>query len=88
MLRYEKLYFYSILCVVQNYFLLFIFDCFQIEWLNKYHTTVREKVTPLLGHNSNIVDWLIKQTQPITRKNKCDPNNSPDNEIPSPSPAA
>ncbi|XP_054264823.1 xaa-Pro aminopeptidase ApepP isoform X2 [Macrosteles quadrilineatus] len=39
----------------------------EIEWLNRYHTEVREKLTPLLlklGHNDT-ADWLRRETEPI-----------------------
>jgi len=39
----------------------------EIDWLNSYHSTVREKVTPLLkklGH-TDAVEWLFRETQPI-----------------------
>jgi len=39
----------------------------EIEWLNRYHSEVREKLTPVLlklGHNE-AVEWLHRETEPI-----------------------
>lgn len=58
----------------------------QIKWLNEYHKRVRENVTPLLGNNSSVVDWLWKQTEPIAKKSDC--NNHPPTETTAPSVAA
>lgn len=33
---------------------------------------VRERVTPLLANNSNVVDWLFEQTEPISKQNQCE----------------
>lgn len=59
---------------------------FQIIWLNDYHKKVREKVTPLLGNNSNIVDWLHKNTEAISKPNECEPTTTIASEITTTSP--
>jgi Xaa-Pro aminopeptidase len=38
----------------------------EIDWLNAYHATVRERLSPLVGPAA--LDWLVQRTQPITSK--------------------
>jgi len=35
----------------------------EIDWLNRYHATVRERLSPLLSGDA--LAWLLKRTQPI-----------------------
>lgn len=37
----------------------------EIEWVNKYHTEVRERLTPML--NAEQAAWLAEKTRPLTR---------------------
>lgn len=37
----------------------------EIEWLNNYHATVRERLLPLLGEEDS--KWLIEKTEPLKR---------------------
>lgn len=37
----------------------------QIEWLNTYHEKVRTNLTPLLGDDANVIEWLGNQTKSI-----------------------
>lgn len=57
---------------------------FQIKWLNEYHTAVRENVTPLLGSNSNVIDWLNSNTEPIKKQHECNPNVTEPDTVTSP----
>lgn len=51
---------------------IFFFHDFQIRWLNDYHKRVRENISPLLSNNSNIVDWLERETREISNgKDDC-----------------
>ena len=38
----------------------------EIEWVNKYHTEVRERLTPML--NAEQAAWLAEKTRPLTRE--------------------
>jgi Xaa-Pro aminopeptidase len=38
----------------------------EIDWLNGYHATVRERLSPLVG--AAALDWLVQRTQPIASK--------------------
>lgn len=40
----------------------------QINWLNSYHVRVRNNISPLLSNDSNIIEWLEKETQPISKR--------------------
>ncbi|XP_055315123.1 xaa-Pro aminopeptidase 1-like [Sitodiplosis mosellana] len=42
----------------------------EIQWLNEYHAGVRNNVSPLLSDNSNILEWLERETQPISKQNE------------------
>lgn len=37
----------------------------EIEWINSYHTTVRERLLPLLSKEEG--EWIISKTQPLTK---------------------
>jgi len=37
----------------------------ELQWLNEYHRTCREKVAPLLQGKAK--EWLMRETEPITR---------------------
>lgn len=37
----------------------------EIKWVNDYHTTVRERLLPLL--NKEQADWIIEKTQPLKK---------------------
>jgi Xaa-Pro aminopeptidase len=37
----------------------------QIEWLNNYHLDVRKVLSPRLKNNKQLLEWLIKKTEPI-----------------------
>lgn len=37
-------------------------------WLNEYHLNVLNNVSPLLADNSNMVEWLKQETQPISKQ--------------------
>lgn len=43
-------------------------ETFQITWINEYHQNVRDKITPLLGNNWTVLNWLLHETTPIIRK--------------------
>ncbi|WP_421360875.1 aminopeptidase P family protein [Agrobacterium rosae] len=38
----------------------------ELEWLNAYHATVREKLTPLIS-DADVQRWLTAATEPLTR---------------------
>ena len=38
----------------------------EIEWVNKYHTEVRERLTPML--DAEQAAWLAEKTRPLTRE--------------------
>lgn len=40
----------------------------ELQWVNDYHTKVREKVEPLLQDDKLALEWLIQNTKPMTRK--------------------
>lgn len=49
---------------------------FQVDWINAYHVRVRDNISPLLSNNSNIIEWLQKETQPISKKKEdCKPKS-------------
>jgi Xaa-Pro aminopeptidase len=37
----------------------------EIEWLDRYHASVRERLAPLLGGDA--LAWLVERTQPVAR---------------------
>lgn len=46
---------------------LFIF-LLQINWLNVYHQTIRDKIFPYFEANdANTGSWLCQQTEPISK---------------------
>lgn len=57
----------------------FCFWFVQIEWLNAYHENVRNNVSPLLSDNSNILEWLEKETEPIKKKPDEGSETTPEN---------
>lgn len=44
--------------------------CQQIDWLNEFHQRIRENVTPLLQDNTDVINWLHKETEPIVSTHK------------------
>lgn len=38
----------------------------EIEWVNKYHTEVRQRLTPML--DTEQAAWLVEKTRPLTRE--------------------
>lgn len=70
------------------------FCWFQIRWLNDYHKKIRENISPLLSNNSNIVDWLERETREISNgKDDCnevtttEPNDKETSPTPTPTTA-
>lgn len=49
----------------------------QIEWLNNYHKQVLINTSPLLSDDSNILEWLERETQPISKRKKDCKEKSP-----------
>lgn len=40
----------------------------QIEWLNEFHQRIRDQVVPLLRDDEDVIEWLMKETEPIQFK--------------------
>lgn len=39
---------------------------FQLKWLNVYHQTIRDQISPHI--DANTVAWLSQQTEPISKQ--------------------
>ncbi|KAI8373025.1 peptidase M24, structural domain-containing protein [Radiomyces spectabilis] len=42
-----------------------VLTCQDKAWINRYHQACREKLEPLLGHDTATLSWLVKETEPI-----------------------
>ncbi len=38
----------------------------ELEWLNGYHATVRERLTPLIK-DASVRQWLAEATKPVAK---------------------
>lgn len=38
---------------------------YEIQWVNKYHENVRERLTPLLTSNEDALMYLKRETSPL-----------------------